>query len=116
MEPQKVVYSDCEVRGVIRCMSLINKSPKEIHAILCSGYGNDVISIQMIRRWRKIFIEEGRTDVHDMPRSGRPSDTLNLENVQQLRDLLEEDRRMTISELHYALQSPDCSRASVGRI
>lgn len=73
------------------------------------------MSVQKVCRWIRMFREERRTNE---ARSSRPpvgfSDS--FKNVQQLRDTLEEDRRMTISELWYSLQSPDCNRASVGRI
>ncbi len=72
--------------------------------------------IQMVRRWMRAYREEGRTDVHDAPRSGRPSDSKTFENVQQIRDLLYEDHRMTISELCFRLQAPECARTSVFRI
>lgn len=117
MARQITVYNDCEVRSVIKFFAFEGLNATDIHRKLCIRYGKTVMSVQMVRSWRKQFVEEGRTDVHDSARSGRPSDsTDNLYNVQQLRDLLEEDRRMTISEMHYRLQSTDCSRASVGRI
>jgi len=117
MARQIDVYADCEVRSVIRFFAMEDLSASEIHRKICARYGSNVMSVQSVRKWCRSFREEGRTDVHDEPRSGRPSDsTTDIFNVQQLRDLLEEDRRMTISELCFRLQSPDCSRASVGRI
>ncbi len=48
--------------------------------------------------------------VDDMPNDSTPS----FDNIQQIRDLLEEDRRTTVTEISLRLQSPDCSRPSVG--
>ncbi len=41
---------------------------------------------------------------------------MTIEHIQQLRDLLEEDRRMTVSELCFHLQAADCARTSVYKI
>lgn len=108
-------YVDCEVRAVIRFFIALNRSAPEIYEHLPSVYGDDVMSIQMVRRWIKIF-KEGRTETHDLPRSGRPAESMTFDNIQQIRDLLEEDRRMTITDLCIRLQAADCSRTSVGRI
>ncbi len=82
----------------------------------CHVYSEQCMSIQKVCKWEK-KCEDGRTAVDDMPRSGRPNDSISsFDNIQQIRDLLEDDRRMTIIEILLCLQSPDCSRASVGRI
>ncbi len=73
------------------------------------------MTIIMVGRWVKQF-EEGRTDVNNVERTGRPSDSMTIEKIQQLRDLLEEDRRMTVSELRFRLQAADCARTSVYKI
>lgn len=50
--------------------------------------------------------EEGKTAVEDVPRTDRPNEsTSSMQNVEQVQDLLEEDQRMTISEIHSQLQS-----------
>ncbi len=69
----------------------------------------------MVGHWVKQF-EEGKTDVNKVERTGRPSDSMTIENIQQLRDLLEEDRRMTVSELCFRLQAADCAPTSVYKI
>ncbi len=73
------------------------------------------MTITMVGRWVKQF-EEGRTDANNAERTGRPSDSMIIENIQQLRNLLEEDRRMTVSELCFRLQAADCDRTSVYKI
>lgn len=116
METPLNAYVDSELRSVIRFLVSKGKGAVEVHRELCSVYSDECMSVQMVRRWKKLF-EERWTEVVDLPRSGRPNTSTSLfDNIQQIRDLLEEDRRMTLTEICSRLQTVDCSRASVGRI
>ncbi len=61
-------YVDCEVRSVIRCATTLKKPLSEIHSMLRMIYGEECMSIQMVRQWMQTF-REGRDEVHDMPRA-----------------------------------------------
>ncbi len=54
--------------------------------------------------------------MNNTERISRPSNSMTIENIQQLRDLLEEDRRMTVSELCFHLQAANCARTSMYKI
>jgi len=64
--------ADCEIRSVISFLNARNVLPNEIHHQICQGYGDNVMSDGMVRKWVQMF-KEGREKVHDEARSGRPS-------------------------------------------
>ncbi len=108
-------YTQFEVRSVIRFRAASGWTKVAIRKELKRVYGTDVMTITMVGRWVKQF-EEGGTDVNNAERNGQPSDSMTIENIQQLQDLLEEDCRITVSELCFHLQSADCTRTSVYKI
>ena len=56
--------ADCEIRSVIRFLNARNVLPSEIHHQICQVYGENAVSVGMVRKWVRIFIE-GRENVHD---------------------------------------------------
>ncbi|GFS90533.1 HTH_48 domain-containing protein [Trichonephila clavipes] len=55
-----------------------NIAPIDIHRQLCQVYGPNIMSKQMVHRWRRQFFE-GRQSVHDEDSSGRcPSSMMIL--------------------------------------
>ncbi|XKL66243.1 hypothetical protein PGB90_009663 [Kerria lacca] len=60
-----------EQRAVIRFLTIENVSVTEIHKRLKSAYGNSVMSIQHVRKWRKLF-KSGRVCIEDEERGGKP--------------------------------------------
>ncbi len=111
MEPPIVCASECEVRAVIRFLCARKVGTSEIYRQLCEVYGANVMSIQMVRRWKKIF-EEGRTNVHDDTRDGRPRESLNDDSIAGVRALLDNDRRLTIREVELKMNSEMGNRVS----
>ncbi|UYV61530.1 hypothetical protein LAZ67_1005174, partial [Cordylochernes scorpioides] len=90
-----------------------------IEAIVClfmSGYGEECMSIQMVRRWRSWFLE-GRQNVHDDERSGRPVTATDNAAAAAVRNVVEAARRVTIDEIMIRL-SPgiEIGRSSIGTI
>lgn len=80
----------------------------EIHFELCSVYRRRVYKYLDSILMEEVGFEEGKT-ARDVPRTDRLNEsTSSMQNVQQVQDLLEEDRRMTISEICSQLQSPAC--------
>ncbi|UYV71288.1 hypothetical protein LAZ67_8002510, partial [Cordylochernes scorpioides] len=63
-----------------------------------SVYGEECMSIQMVRRWRSWFLE-GRQNVHDDERSGSPVTATDNAAVAAVRNVVEADRRVTIDEI-----------------
>ncbi len=108
-------YIQCDVRSVIQFLPAAGWTKAAIHKELKRVYGTDVMTITMVGCWVKQF-EEGRTDVNNAEQTGRRSDSMTIENIQQLCNLLEEDRRMTVSELCFCLQAANCTRTYMYKI
>jgi len=71
--------------------------PSEIHHQICQVYGDNAMSVDVVRKWVRMF-NEGRENVHDEARSGRPS-LMNDDLVRKVNDSVRDDRRFTISDL-----------------
>jgi len=113
MELPLRVASKFEVRAVIRYFTATGDDASAIHRKIHEVYG-DVISIQMVRRWRQQFLD-GRTDVSDEPRSGRPSE-INADTINTVRFLIESDRRCTEAEIERYFDEVACNHLSHGTI
>ncbi|KAJ4441014.1 hypothetical protein ANN_10863 [Periplaneta americana] len=87
----------CEVRSVITFFNAQSIAPNEIHRQLCQVYESNIMSKQMVRRWRR-QLSESRQSVHDEERSGRTS-LINSDRVELVRQCIMENRRFTITEL-----------------
>lgn len=107
--------SKIEIRSVIKFLTAEKCTPIEIHRRLCTVYGeNNVCSLRTVERWNKLFIE-GRTSIDDDERTGRPSDGIE-ETVRCVRALLQEDRRLTITDLQQQMAAQYSHTASHGTI
>ncbi|UYV62704.1 hypothetical protein LAZ67_2001639, partial [Cordylochernes scorpioides] len=85
--------------------------PKEL-----SVYGEECMSIQMIRRWRLWFLE-GRQNLPDDERSGSPVTATDNAAVASVRNVVEADRRVTIDEIMIRLPPGiEIRRSSIGTI
>jgi len=80
----------CEMRSVIRLLSVKNMTAGEIHRQLCDVYGEHAMSSSMVRRWARLF-NEVRENVHDDSRSGRPS-VVNEDLVRAVEEKIRENR------------------------
>ena len=56
--------TDCEIRSVIRFLNARNVLPSEIHDQIGQAYGDNAMSVGMVRKWVRIF-NEGRENVND---------------------------------------------------
>ncbi|UYV67034.1 hypothetical protein LAZ67_4003701 [Cordylochernes scorpioides] len=116
MELPLVNVSTCELRFVIRFFTAKNVTAVNIHRNLVSVYGEECMSIQMVRRWRSWFLE-GRQNVHDDERSGRPVTATDNAAVAAVRNVVEADRRVTIDEIMIRLPPGiEIGRSSIGTI
>jgi hypothetical protein len=61
-----------EVFVVIRFLHAKKKLSPEIHRGLCVDYGQNVVNVQAVRRWCRMFTN-GRTKVHDEEQSCSPT-------------------------------------------
>ncbi|UYV79174.1 hypothetical protein LAZ67_17001355 [Cordylochernes scorpioides] len=85
-------------------------------SIFVSVYGEECMSIQMVRRWRSWFLE-GRQNVHDDERSGSPVTATDNAAVAAVRNVVEADRRVTIDEIMIRLPPGiEIRRSSIGTI
>jgi len=91
--------ADCKMQSVIRCLNARNVLPSESHHQICQVYGDNVMSEGMVRKWVRMF-NEGLENVHDEARSGRPS-LVNDDLLRKVNKRVRDDRRFTISDLHY---------------
>ncbi|UYV66682.1 hypothetical protein LAZ67_4002556 [Cordylochernes scorpioides] len=81
-----------------------------------SVYGEECMSIQMVRRWRSWFLE-GWQNVHDDERSGTPVTATDNAAVAVVRNVVEADRRVTIDEIIIRLPPGiEIRRSSIGTI
>ena len=71
---------------------------KDVHSRLVQSLKESAPSYETVRRWMRSF-ESDRVETEDEARSGRPSSATNDHFVQQVQQLLEEDRRMTCSQM-----------------
>ncbi|UYV79096.1 hypothetical protein LAZ67_17001118 [Cordylochernes scorpioides] len=93
-----------------------NETAVNIHRNLVSVYGEECMSIQMVRRWRSWFLE-GRQNVHDDERSGRPVTATDNAAAAAVRNVVEADRRVTIDEIMIRLPPGiEIGRSSIGTI
>ncbi len=65
------VPSTFEQRTIIWFLRIEKCSAAEIHKRLKSTYGNDIISIQHVRKWHRTF-EGGQTSITNNERVGKP--------------------------------------------
>ncbi len=110
--------SSRKLRLVIRFFAAHGETAAAIHKNLVSIYGAQCMSEGVVRQWVRDF-RVGRDEVHDLPQEGRPKDSLTSDAIVGVRSLLEEDRRLTIQQIEYAMHEEMCnpiSRATVHRI
>ena len=70
------VWTQEEVRSVIRFLWAKGTAPIEIHREIQAVYGPDVMTVQHVRKWCRQF-SGGRVSVTEQ-RSGRPSTSADL--------------------------------------
>jgi transposase len=80
--------ASCEIRSVIKFLNAKNIRPAEIYQQVC---GENTISDGMVRRWCRMFSEEG-TNVHDDDRSGCPF-LVTADLLDQVNEKIRENRR-----------------------
>ncbi|UYV60409.1 hypothetical protein LAZ67_1001062 [Cordylochernes scorpioides] len=116
MELPLVNVSTCELRFVIGFFKAKNETAFNIHRNLVSVYGEECMSIQMVRRWRSWFLE-GRQNVHDDERSGWPVTATDNATVAAVRNVVEAGGRVTIDEIMIRLPPGiEIGRSSIGTI
>ena len=114
MAAKLLVSSKIEQRSVIRFLQAEGRSGSEIVGRLVSVYGeNNAMKKNDVYIWMRMF-KNGRTSVHDEARSGRPADAVNEEAINIVRYLLQDDRRLTITDLHRQMAT-EYSYASISR-
>ncbi len=111
MELPVTVYTEREMRAVIRFLAVRGETSVRITAMVQETYGEHCMHESSIRRWAKRF-REGRTNIEDEARSGRPRDSVNEDNIKRVKQLLKEDSRLTLTEM--AERMPiECGRSSI---
>jgi len=86
-----------EQRSVIRFL-WTGVRGAEIHARLCTQYGDNALPRRSICEWIEMF-KNGRTSVMGAERSGRPSISTTDEKLEEARTIILTDRRVTIEEI-----------------
>ena len=87
-----------EQRSVIRFLWAEGVKDAEIHARLCTQYGDNALPRQSVYEWIEMF-KNGRTSVMDAKRSGRPSTSTTDEKLEEARTIILTDRRVTTEEI-----------------
>jgi hypothetical protein len=92
------IWSNTEVRSVIRFLRLKGTSPAEIHRQHVEVYGANVMSRKHVWVWCTAF-NNGRADVQVEQRSGRPSTSTTDDNVRRTDGLIQENGRIRLHDI-----------------
>jgi len=87
-----------EYRSVIKFLVLEKIAPKEIHERLSKVYKESAPGYSSVKKWAARF-KQGRLNVLDDRRSGRPTEVIVPESIQIVRKVLDEDPRLSISQI-----------------
>lgn len=87
-----------ENRIVIKFLWKSGKRPTEIHQEMTKVYGDDIPSVQTVRKWVR-DLEEGRESLEDEQRSGRPVSASTEATVTAIQMRVEADRRVRIIDI-----------------
>ena len=100
-----------EQRNVIRFLWAEGIKGAEIHARLCTQYGDKALPRRSAYEWIEMF-KNGRTSVMEAECSGRPSTSTTDEMLEEARAIILTDRTVTIEEIALQLgisQGTACS-------
>ncbi len=111
MELPLICVSSCKLCSVVRFFAACGETAAAIHKNLVSIYGAQCMSEDVVRQWVRDF-RAGRDEVHDLPQEGRPKDSLTSDAIAGIRNLPEEDRRLTIQQIEYAMHEEMCNLIS----
>ena len=98
MSARLSVCSKEEQRSVIRFLWAEGVKGAEIHARLCTQYGDNALPRRSVYEWIEMF-KNGRTNIMDAERSGRPLTSTTDEKLEEGRAIILTDRRVTIDEI-----------------
>jgi len=87
-----------EQRSVIRFLWAEGVKGTEIHARLCTQYGDKALPRRSVYEWIEMF-KNGRTSLMDAERSGRPSTSTTDEKLEEATAIILTDRTVTIEEI-----------------
>jgi len=107
MSARLSVCTNEEQRSVIRFLWAEGVKGVEIHARLCTQYGDNALTRRSVYEWIEMF-KNGRRSVMDAERSGRPSTSTNDEKLEEARAIILTDRRVTIEEIALQLGISQC--------
>ena len=85
---------DISLHAVIRYLSLIGLTPKEIHEVMVVTLGENAHSHSMVKKWAAEF-KCGRESLEDDPRRRRPVTVTTQETIAKIRDIVMANRRVT---------------------
>ena len=87
-----------EQRSVIRFPWAEGVKGAEIHARLCTQYGDNTLPRRSVYEWIEMF-KNGRTSVMDTERLGQPSTSTTDEKLEEARAIILIDKRVTKEEI-----------------
>ena len=82
----------------MRFLCAIKCNPTEIHQEICTVYGEQAMTRQVIGKWCKQF-EEGRTELQDEADKGMPSTSTTADHIASVDELIRNNRRIKINEI-----------------
>ena len=80
-------------RSVIRFLWAEGLRGAEIHARLCTRYGDKALPRRSVYEWIEM-LKNGRTNLKDAERSGRPSTSTTDEKLEEARAIILTDTRV----------------------
>ncbi len=102
MELPLASLSNFEHCSVIQFLMVENESVVEIHSQLVNVYGNCVMNVQNVCKWRRDFLK-GRVDIQDEQCVGRPKDVLTSDSIASVRALLDDDCCLMVRQMQYLM-------------
>jgi hypothetical protein len=100
---EKEVLVAIAQRIIIKFLVKENVGPTEIWTRLYSQYVELTLSKTQVKVWHKKF-REGREAIENTSHWRRPRTSTNSSNVAAVRKLIEDDRRLTITQISQELQ------------
>ena len=102
-----------EQRSVIRFLWGEGVKGAEIHARLCTQYGDNTLPRRSVYEWIEMF-KTGQPSEMNVERSGRPSTSTTDEKLEEARAIILTDRRVTIEEVALQLGISQGTAYSLG--
>jgi [histone H3]-lysine36 N-dimethyltransferase SETMAR len=102
MSTESSIFTQSEIRTIIKFLTLQKKNASVIHQELVDVMGQDAPSYRTVADWSSRF-KAGRISIADDPRSGRPQEASSSGMISAVQKMVEENGRVTYDEMQHSL-------------